>query len=82
MSGQECLDFVNSCDLNGENVAVIVTDVRMPEMTGDQLLYELRESHPKAGKIIITGYSDLERTLDNIKEELQLISILKNPMIR
>ncbi|MDM8557122.1 response regulator [Desulfococcaceae bacterium HSG7] len=78
-SGQECIDFINTCDRAGEDVACIITDVRMPNMTGDQLLFKLRETHPKAGKIIITGFSDLEQTIVKVKEELQLIKYLKKP---
>ncbi len=79
LSGQECLDFVKECDRKGEDVSCIVTDIRMPGMTGDELLYKLLDTHPKAGKIIVTGFSDLEKTLDTVKQDLQLIRYLKKP---
>ncbi len=42
---------------------VIVSDMRMPGMTGDQLLAEVRERYPHMVRIILTGQCDKESGL-------------------
>ena len=37
---------------------VVVTDVMMPQMTGDELARRLRASHPSLKVLYLTGYSD------------------------
>jgi putative nucleotidyltransferase with HDIG domain len=39
---------------------VIVTDMRMPEMTGAELLARIRDSHPAVARIVLSGHSHLE----------------------
>jgi DNA-binding NtrC family response regulator len=40
-------------------VDVIASDQRMPEVTGIQLLAQVRERWPHTGRLLLTGYSDL-----------------------
>ncbi len=42
---------------------VIISDVRMPEMDGITLLEQIKEKAPKLPVIIMTAYSDLDRTV-------------------
>jgi two-component system, NtrC family, response regulator AtoC len=46
--------------------AVVVTDQRMPRMTGLELLKALRESRPDAVGIIITAFTDVEVLIEAI----------------
>lgn len=39
---------------------IIITDVRMPEMSGIELVKKLNETHNRAKVIIISGYSEFE----------------------
>jgi diguanylate cyclase (GGDEF)-like protein len=48
------------------NVALIVSDQRMPEMNGAELLRRSRELAPEAVRILLTGYSDLGDAVDAI----------------
>jgi DNA-binding NtrC family response regulator len=41
---------------------VIISDLRMPEMTGQQLLQKLRAEQDETPFIILTGFADLEAT--------------------
>lgn len=41
-------------------VQVIITDQKMPEMTGTQLLEAIVPIYPDVMRIILTGYSDME----------------------
>jgi len=51
-SGQTALRRVN------QGIAVIVTDQRMPQMTGIELLTEVAKKYPQIYRILLTGYAD------------------------
>ncbi|MEM9895793.1 MAG: response regulator [Bacteroidota bacterium] len=52
--------------LKQEDIQVIVTDQRMPEMTGTQFLEKILPDHPDVIKIILTGFTDIEAIKDGI----------------
>ena len=39
---------------------VIVTDMRMPGMDGLALLGEVRQHHPQAARLVLSGHADLD----------------------
>jgi HD-like signal output (HDOD) protein/CheY-like chemotaxis protein len=39
---------------------VVVSDMRMPEMTGAELLSRIRDSHPAVARIILSGHSQMD----------------------
>src|SRR5262249_21347718 len=53
-SGAEALEILKT-----EPVAVIVTDQRMPAMSGLELLRAAREVRPDTVNILVTGYADV-----------------------
>src|SRR5688572_16950163 len=58
-------------------VAVLVTDMRMPEMTGEELLRIAKERHPRTIRMVITAYSDIDPILRAINEGLVARYIIK-----
>jgi DNA-binding NtrC family response regulator len=52
--------------LHRHPVRVIMTDQRMPEMTGAELLHRARDECPEAIRIIFTGYADLKAVIDAV----------------
>src|SRR3546814_6306237 len=54
--------------LKTQPIDVIVSDQRMPGMTGIELLRTARELNPNAMRILLTGYSDLNAIIGSIKE--------------
>ena len=62
-SGPQALEL-----LKNQPVDVIVSDQRMPGMTGIQLLRAARELNPSAMRILLTGYSDLNAIIGSINE--------------
>jgi two-component system response regulator PhcR len=58
-------------------VAVLVTDMRMPGMTGDQLLAIVKERWPAVVRIVITAYSDIDPILRAINEGLVARYVIK-----
>lgn len=51
-----------------EKVDLVVSDMRMPEMTGAQFLEQVREKWPDAIRILLTGYADISSTIDAINK--------------
>lgn len=54
--------------LKDRHVDLIVSDQRMPGTTGAEFFAEIKEDYPKAGRILLTGYSDLEAIVDAINK--------------
>jgi two-component system, response regulator PhcR len=63
------------------DVAVIVSDMRMPSMTGDELLRIVKERYPQVIRMVVTAYADVEPILRAINEGLVARYIIK-PWIR
>jgi len=49
-------------------VAVVITDQRMPDMTGVEFLARVVERHPETTRIMLTGFADMEATIQAINE--------------
>lgn len=52
--------------LPGADVAVIVTDYRMPGMTGVELLRRSQDAAPDAVRIVLTAYTDVDSLMEAI----------------
>lgn len=62
-SGKEGLEIIQD-----KEFAVIVSDQRMPEMTGTEFLLRAKELSPNTLRIILTGYADINAAMDAINE--------------
>lgn len=62
-SGRAALDI-----LAQESIDLVVSDMRMPEMTGAQILEEVRSRWPETVRILLTGYADIGSTIDAINK--------------
>ncbi len=49
-------------------IALIISDHRMPEMSGVELLSKVVEVSPDTIRIMLTGYADLEASIDAINK--------------
>ena len=54
--------------LRTETVSVILTDQRMPGMTGVDLLARVAEEVPDVTRLLVTGYSDIEAVVRSVNE--------------
>jgi response regulator RpfG family c-di-GMP phosphodiesterase len=61
--GGEALDL-----LAREEVGVIVSDQRMPEMTGVEFLSRVKTLYPKTVRIVLSGYTELESVTNAINQ--------------
>jgi DNA-binding NtrC family response regulator len=50
------------------DIDVIVCDQRMPKMQGIEVLREVRLSHPRTMRVLLTGYADLSAVLGSVNE--------------
>ncbi|MCB9877114.1 MAG: sigma-54-dependent Fis family transcriptional regulator [Planctomycetes bacterium] len=62
-SAHEALDL-----LDQETFGVVVSDVRMPRMSGMELLRAIRERDPDVEVLLLTGYPDLQMAVSAIKQ--------------
>lgn len=62
-SGQEAIEHIKS-----QPVDLIISDQRMPGLTGDAVLKAAKELQPDAIRILLTGYSDIESLVKCINE--------------
>jgi signal transduction histidine kinase len=63
--GQAALELLAAND-----VAIVVTDMRMPGMSGDELLRIVKDRWPSTIRVVITAFSDIEPILTAINEGL------------
>jgi response regulator RpfG family c-di-GMP phosphodiesterase len=62
-SGVEALDI-----LTRHQIHVIMSDQRMPDMTGVQLLNRVASAHPQAIRMVFTGYADIKAVIDAVNQ--------------
>lgn len=62
-SGQAALELLQS-----QPIDLIVSDQRMPRMTGVELFEHIRDQHPEIIRIILTGYSDIQAVINAINK--------------
>jgi response regulator RpfG family c-di-GMP phosphodiesterase len=59
-------------------VHIIMTDQRMPKITGVELLTRVRQRHPHAVRLLFTGYADLDSIIAAINQG-HIFKFLKKP---
>ncbi|MHB1845546.1 MAG: EAL domain-containing protein [Deltaproteobacteria bacterium] len=62
-NGKEALEILDDHD-----VAVVITDQRMPFMSGLELLKETMRKRPDARRILMTGYADMQLLVDAVND--------------
>ena len=72
-NGAEALEIVRA-----SAIQVVVSDQRMPGMTGVELLRETRKAAPHTVRILLTGYSDLAALVGSINEG-EVFRFVKKP---
>ncbi|MEH6307420.1 response regulator [Olivibacter sp. CPCC 100613] len=54
--------------LKNNEFDIIITDQRMPRMTGVEFLEQIIETHPDPIRILLTGYTDMAAVIDAINK--------------
>lgn len=64
--GEEALNVLSKRE--NSDIALILTDQRMPGISGSKLLEESKKTHPNAIRMIITGFPDIHESAYAINE--------------
>ena len=67
-SGKAALEALHELASRDQPVALIVSDHRMPEMTGIELLQLSKEVAPTAKLVLLTAYADIDVAITAINE--------------
>jgi len=62
-NGQEALE-----KLRTNSVDLIITDEKMPDLSGTELLLEVRETHPSVPVILITAYGSVLMAVEALRK--------------
>lgn len=62
-SAQDGLALVRQNDFD-----VVISDQRMPQMTGVEFLQQVKQLSPRSMRILLTGYSDMQAILKSVNE--------------
>ncbi len=65
-SGQAALEALREMKLRGDEVAVLLADYRMPQMSGIEFLEQAMDLYPWARRVLLTAYADTGAAIDAI----------------
>lgn len=75
MSGYETTPFSSPVDAKNflsdegsENIDLVITDVKMNEMTGDELHNYISDNHPHIGVILMTGFGNVSHAVNAMQK--------------
>ena len=63
ISGDEAMKM-----LEANNIEIVITDQRMPNMTGVEFLEKVLVLYPETMRILLTGYADMTAVVDAINK--------------
>ncbi len=63
ISGQEAIQILRNNLIN-----IIITDQRMPQMTGVEFLESILDDYPDPIRILLTGYADMNAVIDAVNK--------------
>lgn len=61
----------------GEQFAVVVSDMRMPDISGIELLKEVRHLSPDTIRVMLTGYADLDSMIKSVNNGVVFRFLIK-----
>lgn len=64
--------------MRSHEVHIIMTDQRMPKVSGAELLASIRRGHPQAVRMLFTGFADLDSIINAINQG-HIFKFLKKP---
>jgi HD-like signal output (HDOD) protein/CheY-like chemotaxis protein len=68
-SGAQALEFIHAQPFD-----VVVSDMRMPEMSGLQLLTRVRDHSPRTARLILSGYADVALSIQSLNVVHQFLA--------
>jgi len=77
-SGADGLRILDDLERRSEDLALLISDQRMPEMTGVEFLGKAGSRFPSARRVLLTAYADTDTTGTTI-DQLRLDRLLTKP---
>ena len=71
--GKQALEIIKNQDLD-----IIITDIRMPDINGLELLKQAIEIQPDLQSIVITGHGDLDKAIEALR--LNVLNFFRKPV--
>ncbi|MFC1538123.1 sigma-54-dependent transcriptional regulator [Candidatus Latescibacterota bacterium] len=65
-SGREALDIIKT-----NTVEIVITDQKMPKMSGLELATEISDNHPNISIIIVTAYGSIQNAVSAMKKNVE-----------
>ncbi|WP_338518968.1 response regulator [Alteromonas gracilis] len=62
-SGAQALEL-----LEQHHVHVVISDMKMPQMSGAELLEQVAIKYPETFRVVLTGYADIESTIKAVNQ--------------
>ncbi|MDC7238770.1 MAG: fused response regulator/phosphatase [Spirochaetales bacterium] len=72
-SPENALNYINCND----NISLVITDMKMPVMNGDELLLNMRKKTPDSSAILLSAYTDIDAITSSIGAGL--VSFVQKP---
>src|SRR5512146_3578685 len=67
-SGGTALELLKKLQQRNETAALLLSDQRMPQMTGLEFLEQARGLFPEAKRVLLTAYADTEAAIASINK--------------
>lgn len=75
-SGKKALEIIRA---NPERISIVISDQRMPQMTGYELHETLKNEHPNILRVLASVYSDIPKAV--INEGVVIQRVIAKPWI-
>src|SRR3954464_8171956 len=67
-SGEQAVSTIGELKSRGDALALVISDQRMPGLQGTDVLAKSLEIYPNAGRVLLTGYADVDAAIRAINE--------------
>lgn len=64
----EVIESLKELKIRGEEVALFISDQRMPGLQGTELLEQSKQYYPEARRVLLTAYADTNTAIKAINE--------------
>jgi len=62
-NGEQCLEILK----NSSDIGIVLLDIKMPQVSGLDILQKIKENRPDMKVIIITGYKSVETATEAVR---------------